>query len=240
MNIWAHRGCSSKYPENTLEAFEAAVKLAGLTGIELDIQLTADGQMVVFHDETVDRTTDGTGMLHKYTLKELKQLMIPKGNGAYATVPTIREVLDLLEPKLKSGLLLNIELKTSAVRYVGIERWILDEIERRGLNNAIIYSSFWADSVELIRKLNPKAGTGMLGEKLTDCAKWDEKTHADALHPFASGLDMTPEQLKGRIVRVWNSEPLYPNRPSEQPIALERLKNAGVTDIFTNEPERYL
>lgn len=62
MKIWAHRGCSQRYPENTMLAFEKAAELKGLTGIELDIQLTKDGEIVVIHDERVDRTTEGTGM----------------------------------------------------------------------------------------------------------------------------------------------------------------------------------
>ena len=61
MKIWAHRGCSQRYPENTMLAFEKAAELKGLTGIELDIQLTKDGEIVVIHDERVDRTTEGTG-----------------------------------------------------------------------------------------------------------------------------------------------------------------------------------
>ena len=68
MKIWAHRGCSQRYPENTMSAFEKAAQLQGLAGIELDIQMTKDGQIVVIHDERVDRTTDVTGCVQDYTL----------------------------------------------------------------------------------------------------------------------------------------------------------------------------
>ena len=74
MKIWAHRGCSQRYPENTLLAFEKAAEISGLTGIELDIQFTKDNYMVVCHDERVDRTTDGIGELRQYTLTELRKL----------------------------------------------------------------------------------------------------------------------------------------------------------------------
>lgn len=67
MKIWAHRGCSQRYPENTLLAFENAARLNGLIGIELDIQLTRDGELVVIHDERVDRTTEGSGYVREYT-----------------------------------------------------------------------------------------------------------------------------------------------------------------------------
>ena len=67
MRLWAHRGCSQRYPENTLIAFEKAAAIQSLIGIELDIQLTKDGEIVVIHDERVDRTTDGTGFVRDYT-----------------------------------------------------------------------------------------------------------------------------------------------------------------------------
>lgn len=72
MKIWAHRGCSQMYSENTLLAFEKAANIKNLTGIELDIQLTRDGELVVCHDERVDRTTDGTGFVRDFTLAEIK------------------------------------------------------------------------------------------------------------------------------------------------------------------------
>lgn len=111
MNIWAHRGCSQMYPENTLLAFGKAAEINGLTGIELDIQLTKDGHMVVFHDESLERTTNGIGRLCDFTLSELRKLKINSINGGYERIPTITEVFDLLEKRLKSGLKLNIELK---------------------------------------------------------------------------------------------------------------------------------
>lgn len=76
MKIWAHRGCSQRYPENTLLAFEKAIAIKNLTGIELDIQLTKDGHMVVIHDERVDRTTESIGFVRDYTLSELRKLHI--------------------------------------------------------------------------------------------------------------------------------------------------------------------
>ena len=94
MNIWAHRGCSQNYPENTLLAFQKAAEIPGLTGIELDIQLTKDNHMVVCHDERVDRTTDGIGQVGGYTLAELKKLRISGINGTWEKIPTIQEVVD--------------------------------------------------------------------------------------------------------------------------------------------------
>ena len=112
MKIWAHRGCSQRYPENTLLAFEKAAAVSGLTGIELDIQLTRDGEMVVIHDERVDRTTEGMGYVRDYTLSQIKKLHIYADDKPSQEVPTITEVLDLLTSQMKAGLKLNIELNS--------------------------------------------------------------------------------------------------------------------------------
>ena len=110
------------YPENTLLAFAKACEIPGLAGIELDIQLTKDGELVVIHDERVDRTTDGTGWVRDYTLAELKKLTIAKGTEYEQSIPTMAEVFELIEPRLREGMLLNIELKTSEYEYPGIEQ----------------------------------------------------------------------------------------------------------------------
>ena len=74
MRLWAHRGCSQRYPENTLLAFEKAAKIRDLTGIELDIQLTKDGELVVMHDERVDRTTNGSGFVQGVRVSRNKEI----------------------------------------------------------------------------------------------------------------------------------------------------------------------
>lgn len=168
MKIWAHRGCSQNYPENTLLAFKKACELNNLAGIELDIQLTKDGEIVVIHDETVDRTTDGKGYVRDYTLQALKKLRVKTGNDFQdgnleeLCIPTMDEVLDILEPRLRRGMKLNIELKTSVYEYPGIERKIVELIEKRGLEDSIVYSSFSAKSLINLHLCNPNASIGML------------------------------------------------------------------------------
>lgn len=87
MLIYAHRGYSAKYPENTISAFKAA--LPHVDGIELDVQLTRDGRLVVIHDETVDRTTNGSGFVKDMTLRQLRLLRTESGER----IPTLEEVL---------------------------------------------------------------------------------------------------------------------------------------------------
>lgn len=173
------------YPENTLTAFKKAAEIDGLTGIELDIQLTKDGHLVVFHDETIDRTTDGCGELRQYTLSELKELRIDAGNGKPEKIPAMEEVFDLLQGKMKQGLKMNIELKNSVFPYEGMEQKIIDMVHQYDLQNNVIYSSFSALSLERIRQLDSEAEIGILDTKASDCLyKLKGGCGADALHPF--------------------------------------------------------
>lgn len=240
MRIWAHRGCSQMYPENTLLSFEKAAELEGLTGIELDIQLTKDGYLAVCHDERVDRTTDGTGLLCDYTLAELKRLKIDTGNRRTERIPTMEEVLDLLEPWLREGLQINIELKNSKLPYEGMEEKIISLIRERGLQENIVYSSFSALSLEKVRELEPEARIGMLDSKISDCLyKLRGGCGANDLHPSMYGIDLSPEKFQGFTVRAWGGGRLYPEKPSGNRLDLAALERKGITDVFLNEPEAY-
>lgn len=109
--VWAHRGASGYAPENTLEAFKKAEKMKA-DGVELDVQLTKDGELVVIHDETVDRVSGEKGFVKDYTLKELKRLNVSKHMPSYdkkTRIPTLDEVFDLLK---NTEMTINIELKT--------------------------------------------------------------------------------------------------------------------------------
>lgn len=241
MKIWAHRGCSQHYPENTLTAFEKAVSIHGLSGIELDIQLTKDGEIVVFHDEKVNRTTNGVGYVNSYSLQELKKLQIDAGSGRIERIPTMEEVFDLLENSLKNGLLLNIELKNNLCLYEGMEEKIIDMVYRRDIQDSIVYSSFYARSLEKIRNLDSCARIGILDEKVSDCLyKMKGGCGADALHPYWKGMDMNPQDLQGIVVRAWLGGHLYPNKPTGTILDLGKLEEKGITDVFLNEPEVYL
>ena len=293
MKLWAHRGCSQRYPENTLIAFEKAAQLQGLAGIELDIQLTKDGQIVVIHDEKVDRTTDGSGWVRDYTLAELKRLKIDAGCYPHQVIPTMEEVFELLEERLKAGaesgtgagtaagteagaesgtaagaesgtaagtaagtdtgsqtglkpgkmagLRLNIELKNSILPYDGMEEKIIDMVHDRGLEGAVVYSTFWARSLEKIHYLDPEAELGILDTRISDCMyKLKGGCGATALHPFWRAMDLPAEQLRGYTVRAWMSGHLYPEKSTGTRLKMEWLEEMGITDLILNEPEVYL
>ncbi len=241
MKIWAHRGCSQMYPENTLLAFEKAAAIEGLEGIELDIQLTKDGELVVIHDERVDRTTEGTGFVRDFTLAEIKRLHIYADVNPSQEIPTMQETLDLLESALRKGLRLNIELKNSVYPYEGMEEKIVKLIGDYGLQKNIVYSSFSALSLEKLHKIEPQAEIGILDGKVSDCLyKLKGGCGAQALHPYWRAMDLPAERLAGYIVRAYFGGHLYPEKPTGTMLDLPALAEKGITDVFLNEPERYL
>ena len=245
MKIWAHRGCSQMYPENTLTAFEKAMNIPGLTGIELDIQLTKDGELVVIHDERVDRTTDGYGFVRDYSLKELKNFHIHTGEPKAESIPTMREVFDLLLPKLKAGFKLNIELKNSVFYYEGMEKKIVDMVHEYGVQDSTVDSTFYADSLRVVHELDPAAELGVLDDKVSDClykalGLEAESSFTHALHPYGNMMDIDKERYQGRTVRAWFMGHLYPEKPTGNILDIARYEAMGITDIFLNEPEKYL
>lgn len=243
MKLWAHRGCSQMHPENTLLAFEKAAALKELEGIELDIQLTRDKEVVVIHDERVDRTTEGIGYVRDYTLSQLKKLHIYAGDGPAQTVPSMEEVFDLLEDRLKwgTGLKLNIELKNSVYFYEGMEDKIIDMVNKRGLQNAVVYSTFYGKSLERLKDLDPGAELGILDTRVSDCVyKAKGGCGAAALHPFWKGIDLGAEELKEYTVRAWMAGHLYPEKPTGTKLDLVSLERMGITDVIMNEPEAYI
>lgn len=241
--IWAHRGCSYAYPENTLEAFAAAAKLRGITGIETDVQLTKDGEVVIFHDENLKRLIGVDARLCDYTLEELKRFRIAKGDEKETQIPTLEETLQLLEPYCKEhGLLLNIELKTSIIRYEGIEEKTYELVKKYGLENHVVYSSFLPDSVKRMKELDGQNRTGMLAGRLSDCIRMARETGADALHPYNGGFDTKlPEDFKTKPVRVWNAEePFYKDGRLLKEKNMPKYSMYRMTDLITNVPELYL
>jgi glycerophosphoryl diester phosphodiesterase len=218
------------------------MELKNLTGIETDIQLSADGYIMIMHDETLDRTTDGKGELRNYTLEELKNMKIDAGDGRVERIPTVEELLDLLEPRLLAGTLkLNLELKNSNIRYVGMEQKIVELIHKRGLEKAIVYSSFYGKSLNLIRELDSEAEIGILDRYSSDCLfKIKGGVNANAIHPDFRSIDSSLDELKGYTVRAWGGGLLFPEKPSGKKLDLTALEAKGITDMILNEPEAYV
>ena len=189
----------------------------------------------------MDRTTESIGFVRDYTLAELKKLYIYADVNPSQQIPTTDEVFDLIEPRLKTGMKLNIELKNSVHPYVGMEEKIIELVHKRGLEKSIVYSSFYAKSLEKIRQLDQDAEIGILDTKVSDCLyKLKGGCGAQALHPYWKGMDLTKENLNELTVRAWLSGHLYPERPTGTRLDINALEHMGITDIILNEPEIYV
>lgn len=141
--VFAHRGSKGNRPENTLAAFREAVRV-GADGIELDVHRTKDGALVVIHDETLDRTTNGHGLVRRQTLESIRQL--DAGSWFHPLyfrerVPTLEEVLDVLEAAGFTGIL-NVEIKTDKYPYFGIEQAIAEVMLAKQRSFSHMYCSF--------------------------------------------------------------------------------------------------
>ncbi len=229
--IWAHRGASGYAPENTLESFKKAIML-GADGIELDVQLTKDDRIVVIHDETIDRISDGKGWVKDYTLEELRRFNYNKTHPefAHADIPTLREVYELMKP---SGLTINVELKTGIVFYEELERKVIELTREMEMEDNVLYSSFNHYTCVKLHELNPDAYVGFLyADGSIDMAEYAKQHGADALHPALYNLQF-PNYMKdaadrGLDVNVWTvNEEQY----------MQMCCRLGVNAIITNYPD---
>ncbi|RDY20340.1 glycerophosphodiester phosphodiesterase family protein, partial [Criibacterium bergeronii] len=159
LNI-AHRGFKSKYPENTMLAFKKAVE-ENADGIEFDVHLSKDDEIVIIHDERLDRTTNAKGRVMDYTLAELKKVNAGAlyDNIDFEAIPTLREYFEYIKDK---DIITNVELKTGVYWYKGIEQKVYDMIKEFDLKDKIIISSFNHKSVLAMKKIDEKIKCGLL------------------------------------------------------------------------------
>jgi glycerophosphoryl diester phosphodiesterase len=226
LNI-AHRGASGTFPENTLSAFRAAID-AGADMCELDVQLTRDGAVVVIHDDTVERTTDGNGEVAKLTLEELKRLDAGakfKGGAIKGErIPTLDEVFDVTSGKCG----LNIELKAA-----GVEAQVAQIMQARDALGDSIVSSFDWDYLKKIQQLHFNIRVGLLAdEKPVDLMMNAVAMRAHSINPR---WDMVTADLckaaheRGLKVYTWTVD---------ADARMRALIECGVDGIMTNYPER--
>lgn len=228
--IFAHRGVSARFPENTMLSFAAALE-TGCDGIELDVQMSSDGELVVIHDETVDRTTDGCGRVRDMSLAQLRELDASASfKGAYGRnrIPTLDEYLDLVAG---AGIVTNIELKNGVYRYPGMEERLVATIRRRGLERRTIFSSFNHQSAVICAALCPEAEVAFIESAwLLGAGAYCEARGARYLNPRHTFL--TPEnaaELAAHSVRAqaWTVD---------DPVELRRLAALGIDSIISNDP----
>jgi glycerophosphoryl diester phosphodiesterase len=235
--IVAHRGASAEEAENTLAAFELAVEV-GAGAVEFDVRMTADGAAVVMHDPDVDRTTDGTGLVRSMSLAEIGRLRIRTEAGGSASIPTLREVLDLLSGRAA----VDIEIKNipGEADYDGEREAAVEAVHaalaERSFVGEVIVSSFNPLSIAASRALDPSIPTGLLTEHRVD-ARAALAFAADHGHqwilPFAGKVFEAGPTLSddvhaaGMLLGTWITD---------DPKEAVTLLQVGVDAVATNDP----
>ncbi|MBM3151450.1 MAG: glycerophosphodiester phosphodiesterase [Chloroflexi bacterium] len=230
--VFAHRGASAHAPENTLAAFQEALR-RGAKAVEFDVKLSADGQVVVIHDQTVDRTTDGHGKVSELSLEELRRCDAGTWFGAAFAgerIPTLEEVF----ARFGGDLFMNVELTNYATPLDRLAPKVVELVKKFGLEKRVLFSSFFPHNLVKAAKLLPATPRGLLA--WAGWMGWSARAFAFrsdvylALHPHTSNL--TPGLVRrvhaaGRRIHVWTV-----NAPDE----IERLAGLGVDGIFTDDP----
>ncbi len=200
--IFAHRGYSGHYPENTMLAFKKSIE-AGVDGIELDVHLTKDNELVIIHDETIDRTTNGSGLVADLTLKELSKFdaSYKFKNIGVNPIPTLDEYLDYIKDK---NIITNIELKTNINEYHGIEGKVLELIEKYSLEDKVIISSFNHFTIMRMKEIAPYLKYGLLTESwIINPGKYTNDLGVKCYHPqFKSLNSCTVDELKKYNIEI--------------------------------------
>jgi glycerophosphoryl diester phosphodiesterase len=218
-----HRGAKAYVAENTLESIQKALDFK-VDGIEIDVHLCSSGELVVFHDFTLDRMTNGQGEIGKLSLVELKKLKV---NGGYS-IPTLEEVLNLIDNKC----LLNIELKGKKTALKTSEV-VQDYIKNKGWNyQDFIVSSFQHNELKAVFEIDKKIPLGVLSKASVDEAiEFAKIINAVAIHPnyaLLTSENVKRAQNKGYKVYTWTVN-------DEQTI--KRMKSYGVDGIISDAPD---
>ena len=232
--IFAHRGFSGKYPENTMLAFEKAVEI-GVDGIELDVHLTKDNEIVIIHDEDIKRTCDGEGLVKDMTLEELRKFDASatfRGQYGFCGIPTLREYFELIKD---TPIITNIELKTGVYEYHTIEQRVIDMVREFGLSEKIIFSSFNHFTVKRCEEIAPEIKRGFLtGDWLYDFGKYTAERNVQCCHPWHVSLseDVIKEMHDaGCEINTWTV-----NEYED----IKKLSAWGVDSLIGNFPDRMI
>ena len=228
--IFAHRGYSGKYPENTMIAFKKALECE-VDGIELDVQLTKDGEVVIIHDETIDRTTTGKGFVVDYTYEELEKFdaSFKFKDLGFNKIPTLREYFQLVKDY---DIVTNVELKTGINEYLGIEEKVWELIKEYNLEEKVIISSFNHFSVMRMKDIAPQLKYGFLSEDwIIDAGKYTHSYGVQCYHPRFNNLvpDVIKELKKYNLeINTWTV-----NLEED----MRYLYSNNIDVIITNYPE---
>lgn len=219
--IIGHRGASADAPENSLTAFALAAE-QGADGIEIDVQLSADGRPVLMHDERVDRTTNGTGAVAELTFEQCQALDCGDGGP----IPSLDQVFEMFGP----AFLYNVELKGTGWQDNGLVSAVADRIESHLLEDHVLVSSFNPLILRRCRRqMSRRVAIGVL--RAPGPTKYNYMIAAgQADHPHHSMIDekyMEWARRRGYRVHTWTVD---------EPPEARRLLDLGVHGIITNKP----
>jgi glycerophosphoryl diester phosphodiesterase len=231
--ILGHRGARAYYAENTLLSFEQAI-IQGADGIELDIHYSKDGQIMVFHDFTLDRMCGVKGAIYEFTAEALKKFKVQFKNQ-YEQIPTLDEVLQLivaLQQKFGRLLIVNVELKAGSDFYPDIEEKALALCYTYLPKEQVIFSSFDHYALKRIKEIDRTALTGILtASALVDPWEYVEKLEANFYHPNYQSL--TGPTMKAFFERGIKLNPYTVN---DVKIARSLIEN-GLNALITDTPD---
>jgi glycerophosphoryl diester phosphodiesterase len=233
--VIAHRGFSGRAPENTVAAIREAIEI-GADMAEIDVTLTADNRVVVIHDETLQRTTNGSGNVAEHDFDEIRSLdagswFAPQFAGE--KVPTLGEVLDLV----KGQILLNVEIKSEAVDR-GISDKVAAAIKERGMTDQVIVSSFSPTALEQMHAVAPEIRTAVLYNKELQRGQ-DPVEIVRGLG--ASAFNIRGSRLKAKMLRSCREQGIpVAVYTVDKPRKMKRWVKKGIDAIFTNHPDRLL
>jgi len=232
INNYAHRGASAYYPENTMLSFKKALEL-GANGIETDVQMTSDGVLVLIHDEYVNRTTSGIGLVKNFTYDELNKLDAGSWfNKKYSNekIPTAQELIVFAK---ENNLILNLELKNGVIIYPGIEEKLIEMIYKYNYADKVILSSFNHYSIVHCKEISKQIKTGILYMAgIYQPELYCKRIGADALHPYFYSINkeiIDNAKKQGILVN--------PFTVNEEDV-MKDLINAGVDGLITNYPDK--
>lgn len=232
IQIFAHRGSKGTHPENTMAAFKEAARI-GAEGIEFDVHLSSDGEMIVIHDETLDRTTSLLGYVKDCSAQKLKTADAgSKFSKEFLgeRIPFLMEVFDWARG---NSLLMNIEIKTDKLAYEGIEQKIIDLIRKYRMEDRVILSSFNHQSIEKVKMLAPELERALLFEGLPE--NFEEILHdkkESGFHPDKNSL--TPAISEKAKKLGYKIRPWVANNKAD----IIRLAEMDVDVIMTDFPEK--
>jgi glycerophosphoryl diester phosphodiesterase len=234
--VIAHRGASAYYPENTMSAFRAAVDM-NADMIELDVLISKDNIPVVFHDEKLNKKTNGSGYVMDHILSDLKKLdagswFDPKFKNE--RIPTLREVLEYSNNKI----FVNIEIKSEAVTEVeknGIVELVLKLVEELGMQDKVIISSFDYRVLERVKKNNSLVKVALLYERQQSYGREPSKLVEDYK---VDAFNLSMQQLADNWIKQLNENtiPFFVYTVNDDKL-MESLIRAGAKGIFTDRPD---